>query len=232
MQCTSPISTFPHQQNIDSLFFPPAYLDVIDILIKVWYCKISKCRMVHVLFVSLITMGIAILDPTNQLEGRLFPYCPTVRLRTDNLYQIKFWIFAEIWRPCRHCGQFFGKLSSQQNRKRLVSDPSSGLVCNMVWKEDINIQISCPAEKLSWDFSRHLNVYSSRTRLYKQDGAPLRLKLHFWKILPALSLWIWSVSKRGSLIIPFWWKSKHTYKMWPTTINLPPLSQNRIEIFL
>ena len=188
--------------------------------------------MVHVLFVSLITMGIAILDPTNQLEGRLFPYCPTVRLRTDNLYQIKFWIFAEIWRPCRHCGQFFGKLSSQQNRKRLVSDPSSGLVCNMVWKEDINIQISCPAEKLSWDFSRHLNVYSSRTRLYKQDGAPLRLKLHFWKILPALSLRIWSVSKRGSLIIPFWWKSKHTYKMWPTTINLPPLSQNRIEIFL
>ena len=148
-------------------------------------------------------MGNAILDPTNQLEGRLFPYCLTVRLRTDNLYQIKFWIFAEIWRPCRHCGQFFGKLSSQQNRKRLVSDRSSGLVCNMVWKEDINIQISCPAEKLSWDFSRHLNVYSSRTRLYKQDGAPLGLKLHFWKILPALSLRIWSVSKRGSLIIPF-----------------------------
>ena len=231
MQCTSPISTFPHQQNIDSLFFPPAYLDVIDILIKVWYCQISKCGMVLVLFVSLITMGIAILDPTNQLEGRL-AFSRTVRLRTDNLYQIKFWIFAEIWRPCRHCGQFFGKLSSQQNRKRLVSDPSTGLVCNMVWKEDINIQISCPAEKLSWDFSRHLNVYSSRTRLYKQDGAPLRLKLHFWKILPALSLPIWSVSKRGSLIIPFWWKSKHTYKMWPTTINLPPLSQNRIEIFL
>ena len=86
--------------------------------------------MVLVLFLSLITMGIAILDPTNQLEGRL-AFSRTVRLRTDNLYQIKFWIFAEIWRPCRHCGKFLGKLSSQQNRKRLVSDRSSGLVCNM-----------------------------------------------------------------------------------------------------
>ena len=61
-------------------------------------------------------MGIAILDPTNQLEGRL-AFSRTVRLRTDNDNQIKFWIFAETWRPCRHCGQFFGKLSSQQNRK-------------------------------------------------------------------------------------------------------------------
>ena len=202
MQCTSPISTFPPLQNIDSLFF---LHPISMLLISLSKCDIARYRSVewYVLFVSLITMGNAILDPTNQLEGRLFPYCPTVRLRTDNLYQIKFWIFAEIWRPCRHCGQFFGKLSSQQNRKRLVSDRSSGLVCNMVWKEDINIQISCPAEKLSWDFSRHLNVYSSRTRLYKQDGAPLGLKLHFWKILPALSLRIWSVSKRGSLIIPF-----------------------------
>ena len=124
---------FPPIYKILILFF---FLQPISmLLISLSKCDIARYRSVewYVLFVSLITMGNAILDPTNQLEGRLFLYCPTVRLRTDNLYQIKFWIFAEIRRPCRHCGQFFfGKLSSQQNRKRLVSDPSSGLVCNMV----------------------------------------------------------------------------------------------------
>ena len=37
---------------------------------------------------------------------------PYIIVLSKGVGELGIWIFAEIWRPCRPCGQFFGKLSS------------------------------------------------------------------------------------------------------------------------